>query len=1147
MIGAVFLKLCPNCGGKVSSYRLLKGLPCEKCLPKELDRDEICSFLTEGNLSELCNINKKVRRWERLFKKVVGTKPWSLQRSWAKKVFLGRSFALLAPTGVGKTTFGLVTALLLAKERKKSYIILPTKLLLKQVENKLRESNLKEEDLLVVFGASSKEREKAKERIVKGNFKILVTTSMYLYKNYAIIPREFSFIFIDDVDSFLKNSRNIYKVLYLLGFSQEDIEIAQQLIRIKEKRKKTEKDWELIRDTSSKVRELTSKAKGVLVVSSATGNPKSGRIKLFRELLGFEAGKPTFNLRNVLDLYEIPSDLEETLLKRVKELGKGGLIFVSADKGKAGVEKVTTLLKKEGIKAKSYEEIKDISSFESGEIDILVGISSFKNPLVRGLDIPYSVRYALFFGVPKITISLNIETGVFPLLWLLLSLRSLLAKKLPYRLREVDRWIRILKKHSYISEDFIEMNPDLKKRINNLKEEVKNFLLLKEVKRIIEESEEISLEKTPQGFSLSVADVTGYLQASGRTSRIYAGGVSLGLSYVLVDNKKTFNNLARKIKWFNEEIRFTPSSEANLKEILVKVDKDRKRIKKLLEGEEKGTVKDHVKPVLLVVESPTKARTIASFFGKPVTRRVEGFDLMEVSAGDIHLLIASSFGHVLDISKEGGFHGIFVENGNFLPFYEPLEGKEKTLTGLRLVAQEVDSVYIATDPDTEGEKIGWDICAVLSPYVKEINRIEFHEVTRKAVKKALEEPKNFNENLVKAQIVRRISDRWIGFEVSRILQTIFGKLWLSGGRVQIPVLGWIIEREKLYRKRRHIVVVNIKEADRRLRIDFEFANKKEAKAFFENLDCIEVEVLKEREEYLTPPPPYTTDTMLKEANEKFRWSVRKTMELAQDLFEKGLITYHRTDATRVSSSGISVAVEYITETWNSSLIKPRQWSSEGAHECIRPTRPIDAEELRSVVYSGQIQDINTDHLRLYDLIFRRFIASQMESPKVKIKQVRIKAFNKKTEIVLRTEILKEGYDCIYPVELQPDLAGKINVSDKKEIREMPKAYLFTQGSLVEEMKKRGIGRPSTYATTVEKLLERGYVIERKGFLIPTKLGKQVYEFLRKQEDIIPFLSEDFTRKLENIMDRIEEGKENYEDILRQLHRDIIKFESVLRR
>ena len=1145
MIKAIFENLCPNCGGDISSERLSKGLPCEKCLPDEVKREEVCEFLKEGELKNYCELDEEVSKWEKFFKEKLGSPPWSLQKSWARKVFLKRSFAMLAPTGVGKTTFGLSIASYLSRRGERSYIILPTQLLVEQTAERIKRFGIKEDELIVWGKLSDRRKRELKKRIEEKDFRILITTSMFLYKNYEILPKDFRFVFVDDVDSFLKTAKNVDKALLLLGFDEEDINKALELIKLKEKPNKSGKDWEEIRRRSEELREISQKVNGVIAVSSATGNPRSNRIKLFRELLGFEVGRPVLSMRNIVDLYEKPENMREALLNRIKELGRGGLVFLSSDYGKEEVDKLKKFLIKNGVKAITYEE--DLTPFEKGEADIAIGISSYKNPLARGIDLPHVVKYAVFYGVPKIRVSLKVDTSVSHLLWALLSVRPLVSKDEELReyLKKLDNWIQKLRKYSFLSEDFIERTPSLKERIETLRREIYEFLKNPKLLEKIKNSKEITLRVEGDSYTLVVADVTGYLQASGRTSRMYAGGLTKGLSLILVDDDKAFRNLERKVRWFNQDIEFRKISEVNLKEVLSEIEKEREKVKRILSGEVKAEFKEQVKPVLVVVESPNKARTIANFFGKPVNRKIEGIDLLEVLVGDIYLMITASLGHILDLVKDKAFHGVEIKNGDFIPIYEPIEGKEKIIKGLREISKEVESVLIGTDPDTEGEKISWDLGEILSPYIKNIKRIEFHEVTRKAIRKAIAEPRSFNENLVKAQLVRRIADRWVGFEVSRLLQNVFEKSWLSGGRVQIPVLGWIIEREREYRKKKHVVSLTFRENGKWLRIEFEFENKKEAKEFFENLKEIEVEVLEEKEEAKSPNPPFTTDTMLKAASDSYRFSVPKTMQLAQELFEYGLITYHRTDSTRVSEVGIGIAKEWILEEFGKEYFYPRVWGEGGAHECIRPTKPLDVEELRSMIYAGQLQNLSREHLLLYELIFKRFMASQMKPVKVKVKRVRVKALGREKEITITTEIIEGGFNRIQRVELNPDLKGKVNVENRKELRSVPKAYLYTQGSLVEEMKRKGIGRPSTYATIVSKLLERGYVIERNGFLIPTKLGKQVYEFLKSKERVMPFVSEEFTRKLEKLMDEVEEGRENYRKIFEELYREVSEFEKAL--
>ncbi len=547
--------------------------------------------------------------------------------------------------------------------------------------------------------------------------------------------------------------------------------------------------------------------------------------------------------------------------------------------------------------------------------------------------------------------------------------------------------------------------------------------------------------------------------------------------------------------------------------------------------------------MLIVVESPNKAKTIANFFGKAVRRRVGDHELMETSAEDRYIMITASLGHVLDLNKEEGFHGVYMD-GKPVPVYEAIEGKERIIESLRRMAMEAQEVLIATDPDTEGEKIGWDIALLLRAYNSNIRRMEFHEVTKKAIRKAIRESRDFDLNLVKAQILRRVADRWVGFEFSKLLQKAFGKQWLSAGRVQTPVLGWIIQREREYRQKVYKIVVPLDDGGR-LRVDWSFESKEEAHTFYSMLSQIRVELIEERQELKNPPPPFSTDTMLKSASDVYRWSLPKTMSLAQTLFELGYITYHRTDSTRVSDYGIGLAKEYISEEFGEEYFHARVWGEGGAHECIRPTKGIDPEELRALFLSGQAEGLSKEHILLYELIFRQFMASQMKPVKLRVYKLHILADGREKEIEVPVEVLEDGWNRLIPLEVYKPILGSVDVSERKKLLSQPKAYLYTHGELVQEMKRRGIGRPSTYASIVEKLIERGYVIENKGFLIPTKLGKEVYSYLQSRKEVHEFLKEEFTRRLEELMDKVEEGKEDYADILNDLYRSIIELDKKL--
>jgi reverse gyrase len=336
-----------------------------------------------------------------------------------------------------------------------------------------------------------------------------------------------------------------------------------------------------------------------------------------------------------------------------------------------------------------------------------------------------------------------------------------------------------------------------------------------------------------------------------------------------------FSNICRKkVRWFSDDIEFVELRQIDLEGVLAEIDRDRLLIRKFLEGQEVQEKNTLLKPILLVVESPNKARTIANFFGKPVRRRINGHEVYETSTESLYLMISASLGHVLDLVPEGGFHGVLVD-GYVSPIYQTIEGKEDVINSLRRLALESQEVFIATDPDAEGEKIGWDIANLLRPFVKSIRRMEFHEVTKKAIIKSLKELRDIDENKVKAQVVRRVSDRWVGFEFSQRLWSALGKNWLSAGRVQTPVLGWIIQREREYRQKVYKVQIDLSQEGRKFLLELTFEEKDKAKAFFESLEKVDIKVLGEREELRNPPPPYRTDTMLKDASDRYRFSSAK--------------------------------------------------------------------------------------------------------------------------------------------------------------------------------------------------------------------------------------------------------------------------------
>ena len=1211
---ALFEHACPNCEGRISDERLLMGVPCEKCLPlnnKEL-RDlyskmkplefkiKIMEILKkQGNLQKyysLVEVERELAEFEALFKKGTGSRLWSAQREWARRVLKGVSFAITAPTGIGKTVFGMSMAIYLSTKGKKSYIILPTTVLVKQTLDRIKEFLEKARLQVRVAGyyakLSKKEREEFKQMIETGNFDILITTSQYLALKFDEISKhKFDFIFVDDVDALLKLSKNIDRVLILLGFNNEIINLGLKLIKLKKeylqaRTSELDKIEYEIEETESNLNSLKEAVKpGILIVSTATGKARGDRVKLFRELLNFTIGSASEGYRNIQDLHiSREENVKEQLLSLVKKFGTGGLIFVTLEEGIEFAEKIAEFLKEKGIRAEAFHAGRKspeiIDQFSNGEIDILIGVSSHYGLLVRGLDLPHRVRYAIFTGVPKFRFSLDISEETSPTrIYMLLSeimeylpekerekANNLLRKLRQYLIRLSPTQLQQIKD---ALTNKVKIDNTYLQNILNLYIKVINFvdsmLKRKDVLNKLRESPFIAIERRDEKLYMLVPDVRTYIQASGRTSRLFAGGVAKGISILLVDNEKVFNGLVRQLRWRFEESEWKHLNDVDLNAILTEVDADRELILKIKRGEISVELKDPVKSALLIVESPSKAFTISTFFGKPARRRLHGLPVYEVVTGDLDLNVAASGGHVFDLVTDKGFHGVLTENGRFIPIYTTIkrcmvckeqfvEDTDKcprckstqiknslnNVKALSEIASEVDMILIGTDPDTEGEKIGWDIATVLKPYAHQIRRVEFHEITKMAIRKALENPKEIDENRVSAQLVRRIEDRWIGFELSRRLWQKFRDYHLSAGRVQTPVLGWIIERYREFLKSwKYVYWVKLSNQYIVELKDIKGTPHKIAEKLRESK--VKIISIEETSEDLNPPPPFTTDEMLREASKLLKFGAQETMALAQALFESGLITYHRTDSHRVSNVGIRIAKEYITQEIGEEYFHARKWGTEeeGAHECIRPTRPLNVERLRSLIEEGVIKTAETmtwQHYKLYQLIFNRFMASQMMPAKIKRLKAKIR-FDEVTEAEIEgiAEVIEPGFTILQPIITIPRIKEPLSVIDVK-FKKIPTVSLYTQGDIVELMKKRGIGRPSTYATIIQTLLERGYVEEKNKMLKPTKLGIKIYEYLSKFYNKL--VSEERTRELERKMEEIEEGRVNYQYILKDLYQEI---------
>uniref|UniRef100_A0A832I8X5 Reverse gyrase n=1 Tax=Pseudothermotoga hypogea TaxID=57487 RepID=A0A832I8X5_9THEM len=1103
MIFAVFESLCPNCGGRIDAERLEKGLVCERCLPEPKEGD-LCELLEKRQFYEsVCELMEKERRFAEFFHLGVGNPPWSLQRHWAKRIFQGQSFAIVAPTGVGKTTFGAAMACFLEG---KAYILVPTRVLVKQV--KQRCESLSSKRVIAYTG-----RESEKERIRKGDFDVLITTNMFLSRNFdALEDKRFDFIFVDDTDSLLKSGKNVDKVLRLLGFTQRQIDLAVR----------------------NQLQE-EPKPKGILVVSSATLRPKTNRAVLFKELLGFDVSPVRISLRNVLDTYLHVGNEEEALerlVEWIRKLGDGGFIYISSRFGKEGVDKIVSWLRKHKIEAVSYEEF-DPGEFRKKKFKVAVGISMPNNVLVRGLDLPDVVRYAIFLNVPHVSFPMRFENENVQRA-LLVALRNLVQDE---RIEKYLSWIISKRRRT------IDQSQEIAKFLSEQ-------LSKEEILEKLKSSNDVLIEENDSDLFISLADAATYVQASGRTSRMFAGGVSRGISLVIFWNEKLFNNLKKRLRLFFDEIDFVHAEDVDWQQELERVDEDRNKIVKLFSA--KMPTQISVKSSLVIVESPNKARTIARFFGTPQMRFVDDVLVWETTTGDRLIAITASLGHVFDLVENEGLYGILEQGDHYVPIYASIkvceecreqttnqtcskkhakiQDKLKLISAFRKLAVQFDEILIATDPDAEGEKIAYDLTLALRPFNGNIRRAEFHEVTKNAFTRAIDVTRTVDENLVKAQIARRILDRWVGFELSSRLWRAFKRYDLSAGRVQTPVLGWVIERTELVKQRKALVKLLVRdEIQNSVWLSFEMDNPLAAKKLVSELVGKKLSIVGQFEQDLQPPKPYNTATILSEL--AGRVSSSMLMDILQELFEQGLITYHRTDSFTVSEAGIKLAEQIISEDFSRELFHPRRYPSEGAHECIRITKRLKTEELRLWIELGKVSFSNPKQsLFVYDAIYRKFLASQMKPTKVLKKRLRLELASNTFEWELVDGIIEHGFDLILPFKVQ-HLEGKPFVASV-DIKLVPKMVPFTQGSLIKQMQERGLGRPSTYAKIVQNLLERGYIVQRGEYLFATALGRRVFLWLN--EHYPNFASESLTRELEEKSDLIERGEMDHQELIRSL-------------
>lgn len=532
---------------------------------------------------------------------------------------------------------------------------------------------------------------------------------------------------------------------------------------------------------------------------------------------------------------------------------------------------------------------------------------------------------------------------------------------------------------------------------------------------------------------------------------------------------------------------------------------------------------------LIIVESPTKSKTISKFLGG-------GFS------------VRASVGHVRDLPKSNK-KAIDIKGG-FIPHYEISPGKKDILADLKNIAEKSDEIYLATDPDREGEAIAWHVSEVLG--LKNPKRIVFHEITKDAIKEALEHPRKIDLGLVKAQEARRVLDRLVGYDLSGLIwkKVRYG---LSAGRVQSPALRIIVEREREIRafksetfyviaadvsgKNQKVFHIICEEQPKDLKTAENILKKSKTGSWF-------VKDIAESEVKRSPRSPFTTSTLQQAASSRLGFTPSRTMLIAQKLYEQGLITYMRTDSVNLASSAQGQIIGLIEKTYGKEYVQPRTYKTKSknaqeAHEAIRPT---DA--------GRESAGNNEEQKKLYRLIRERTIASQMAD--AKLMRSKITATTKESNVPdfaatgsrvvfdgwLASDVRARGEDVELPkVDINEALALKDIQNEEKHTEPLPR---YSEAGLIKELEKRGIGRPSTYASIIKTLYDRKYVEKEGRALKPTDTGEVVSSFL--EENFMGYINDTFTAEMENELDEIADGKRDYiktlQDFYTPFHKDV---------
>lgn len=533
---------------------------------------------------------------------------------------------------------------------------------------------------------------------------------------------------------------------------------------------------------------------------------------------------------------------------------------------------------------------------------------------------------------------------------------------------------------------------------------------------------------------------------------------------------------------------------------------------------------------LLIVESPAKAKTIGKYLGSDYT-------------------VVASVGHVRDLPKS---NKKAIDLDGFVPHYEISAGKEKVLDEIERLAKKSTEVLLATDPDREGEAIAWHIVEAVKFGKKPVRRVVFHEITKDAILEALTHPREIDQNLRQAQEARRVLDRLVGYDLSGIIwQKV--RYGLSAGRVQSPALRILVEREreiKAFKPEKYFTLSaetkTLKKEKLQLTCSIEPKEQKEAERIVslgkkETWNIVSVE---ESEAKRSPKAPFTTSTLQQAASTRLGFSPSRTMRTAQKLYEAGLITYMRTDSTNLSAQAVSQIKTVIEKTFDKDLSEARTFTAKSknaqeAHEAVRPTD-----------VSKKSAGANTEEEKLYALIWARTVASQMRDARIMRTKILANVSSKSipdfqangSRTMFQGWLLADpdarGDDVELPKVTEGEKIELVDIASLEKFTEPPSRY--SEAGLVKELEKRGIGRPSTYASIIKTLEDREYVTKENRNLRPTDTGEVVSTFL--EENLGEYISDTFTAEMEDKLDLIAEGKAEYEKTLsnfyKPFHKDV---------